>query len=147
VEGRVYIAGETPSFQSRMSSIKRQLLNLWLAGGMPDGIDVCLAIKCQQRPKEFCNELGCVGCRVPALHRGLFQCVLLPEAYLPVPAFCHPLTQFVIEAEDGPTVGGTNEECPSRGPLIGAAKVPSDPSHSHVSRLPADRYLVRQSLP
>ncbi|KAI3439053.1 hypothetical protein D9Q98_001463 [Chlorella vulgaris] len=82
VEGRVYIAGETPSFQSRMSSIKRQLLNLWLAGGMPDGID------------------------------------------------------FVIEAEDGPTVGGTNEECPSRGPLIGAAKVPSDPSHSHVVLAP-----------
>jgi hypothetical protein len=43
--------------------------------------------------------------------------------------------QFVIEAEDGPTVGWINEDCPSRGPVLGAAKNPADPEHSHVSRL------------
>ncbi|KAL4856364.1 O-glucosyltransferase rumi [Chlorella vulgaris] len=82
VDGRAYIAGETAAWESRMFRLKTQILDLWLAGGMPEGID------------------------------------------------------FVIEAEDGPTVGWINEDCPSRGPVLGAAKNPADPEHSHVVLAP-----------
>ena len=40
MNGSVYIVGESPSYESRMLGIKRQLLHLWLAGGLPESIDV-----------------------------------------------------------------------------------------------------------
>lgn len=40
VDGRAYIVGETAAWESRMFRLKTQILDLWLAGGMPEGIDV-----------------------------------------------------------------------------------------------------------
>lgn len=40
VNGSVFIAGESPSYESRLLNLKRQLFRLWRAGGLPEGIDV-----------------------------------------------------------------------------------------------------------
>ena len=40
INGSVWIAEKAPSFESRLLNLKRQLLHLWLAGHLPEGIDV-----------------------------------------------------------------------------------------------------------
>ena len=40
INGSAWIAGETPSFESRLLNLKRQLLHLYLEGHLPEGIDV-----------------------------------------------------------------------------------------------------------
>lgn len=42
IRGSVYVVGESPSFQSRLLGLKRQLLALWLVGQLPEGLDVVL---------------------------------------------------------------------------------------------------------
>ncbi|KAL4420482.1 hypothetical protein ABPG75_010138 [Micractinium tetrahymenae] len=42
VNGSAYVVGETPSYESRLLSIKLQLLPLYLEGQLPDGLDVVI---------------------------------------------------------------------------------------------------------
>lgn len=72
---------------------------------------------------EHCRAAGYV-CPVSSSRASKLEaCLMLASCTRPL---CLP--QFVIEAEDGPTVGWINEDCPSRGPVLGAAKNPADPA-------------------
>lgn len=52
VNASVYVVGESPSYQSRLLGIKRQLLQLWLEGALPDGIDV------RRETQRCCGSVG-----------------------------------------------------------------------------------------
>lgn len=43
MNGSAYVVGESPSYESRLLSIKLQLLPLYLEGQLPDGLDVSAA--------------------------------------------------------------------------------------------------------
>lgn len=55
MNGSAYVVGEAPSYESRLLSIKLQLLPLYLEGQLPDGLDV--SSKCQQ---GCCHSVYCV---------------------------------------------------------------------------------------
>lgn len=66
VNGSVYVAGESPSYESRLLNLKRQLFRLWLDGGLPEGIDVRLegaaafsAGYCPSPPPHASRQCAC----------------------------------------------------------------------------------------
>lgn len=130
INGSAYVAGESPLYESRGLSLKRQLLALWLAGDMPEGIDVGAAAACAPlaaQPAAACS----VESGLRSRNRPLLAHPRPLPAHLPT-----PLAQFVLEQEDLPTVRAPSADCPARGPLLAPAKQPANASHRHVLLAP-----------
>lgn len=149
LNGSVWIAGESPSYESRLFSLKRQLLQLWLAGQLPEGIDVSPG-RCRRRLR---SRRCMPSPNVSAAWPGGALDTLLP------PLSC---AQFVLEQEDAPTARARSPDCPIKGPLlapakqVGAAVIPSCVrTHlpegmacpSHPRRPSPARPAARQRLP
>lgn len=108
VNGSVYIAGESPSYESRLLNLKRQLFRLWLDGGLPDGIDVRV---------EGAAAFSARYCLPPPLLHGwrcCHPCWLLPAAA----ATCQPLAlqlHVAIAAASSLAAAGSCASHPSHG--------------------------------
>lgn len=61
VNGSAYVVGEAPSYESRLLSIKLQLLPLYLEGQLPDGLDVVI----EQEDKPTVPRAASTDCPTP----------------------------------------------------------------------------------